>query len=189
MIRYSLVAVTFAGLLLRVVETNEEAKLNREGALALCKLTDLAKTVEKRRADKIKNKTEGFAGDIQWWLESLERWLKTLQDPAHSNDGYSKLSDADTKKVKDIYEKAKDKLKEKLPEAEQWSEEAKKHCQAVTEAAKKARGWELNDEGQNSSGLHQVLEWYCGKKGEMHKALAVRVLRSKPINQGRKGYH
>ncbi|CBH11503.1 65 kDa invariant surface glycoprotein, putative [Trypanosoma brucei gambiense DAL972] len=166
MIRYSLVAVTFAGLLLRVVETNEEAKLNREGALALCKLTDLAKTVEKRRADKIKNKTEGFAGDIQWWLESLERWLKTLQDPAHSNNGYSKLSDADTKKVKDIYEKAKDKLKEKLPEAEKWSEEAKKHCQAVTEAAKKARGWELNDDGQNSSGLHQVLEWYCGKKGE-----------------------
>ncbi|CBH11053.1 65 kDa invariant surface glycoprotein, putative [Trypanosoma brucei gambiense DAL972] len=164
MIRYSLVAVTFAGLLLRVVETNEEAKLTKDGALALCKLTDLSNTVATKRADKIKDKTEGFAGDIQWWLESLERWLQTLQDPGQSNNGYSKLSDADVKKVKDIYEKAKDKLNEQLPEAKKWGEEAKKHCQSVTEAAKKARGWGLDDDGQNSSGLHQVLEWWCGTK-------------------------
>ncbi|AAZ11258.1 65 kDa invariant surface glycoprotein, putative [Trypanosoma brucei brucei TREU927] len=166
MIRYSLVAVTFAGLLLRVVVANSNAKLNRDGALALCKLTDLAKTVGDKKADKIGRDTEGFAHGLKLWLDSLDSWLQTLQDPAHSNDGYSKLSDADTKKVKDIYEKAKDKLKEKLPEAKKWGDEAKKHCQAVTEAAKRARGWGLDDEGQNSSGLHLVLEWYCGKRGE-----------------------
>ncbi|AAZ11254.1 65 kDa invariant surface glycoprotein, putative [Trypanosoma brucei brucei TREU927] len=166
MIRCSLVAVTFAGLLLRAVEANGETKLNKEGALALCKLTDLAKTIEKRRADKIREKTQGFADDIQLWLDRLEHWLQTLENRAHSNDGYSKLSDADTKKVKDIYEKAKDKLKNKLPTAKMYGEEAKKRCQAATEAAKKARGWELDYDGQNSSGLHQLLEWYCGKKGD-----------------------
>ncbi|RHW72577.1 64 kDa invariant surface glycoprotein [Trypanosoma brucei equiperdum] len=164
MIRYSLVAVIFAGLLLRVVVASGNTKLNKEGALALCKLTDVADLVARRKADYIKDKTKGFEEELKLWLDRLEHWLQTLQDPGQSNNGYSKLSDADTKKVKDIYERAKDKLKEKLPEAEKYGEEAKKHCQSVTEAAKKARGWGLDDEGKNSSGLHQLLEWWCGTK-------------------------
>ncbi|AAZ11256.1 65 kDa invariant surface glycoprotein, putative [Trypanosoma brucei brucei TREU927] len=166
MIRYSLVAITFAGLLLRVVVANSNAKLTKDGALALCKLTDVADLVATKKADKIRKDTEGFADELKLWLDRLEHWLQTLETRAHSNNGYSKLSDADTKKVKEIYEKAKGKVSEQLPKAKEFGEEAGKRHQEVTEAAKRARGWGLDDEGQNSSGLHQLLEWYCGTKGD-----------------------
>ncbi|CBH09423.1 65 kDa invariant surface glycoprotein, putative [Trypanosoma brucei gambiense DAL972] len=165
---FAIIATRIPVLLVIGSEDNRvpgDKKLTKEGAAALCKMKHLADKVAKERSQELKDRTQNFAGYIEFELYRIDYWLEKLNGPKGRKDGYAKLSDSDIEKVKEIFNKAKDGITKQLPEAKKAGEEAEKLHTEVKKAAENARGVRLS-EGTNSSGLYRILDWYCFKEGE-----------------------
>nr|7PI6_A Chain A, kDa invariant surface glycoprotein [Trypanosoma brucei brucei TREU927]7PI6_C Chain C, kDa invariant surface glycoprotein [Trypanosoma brucei brucei TREU927] len=147
-----------------------DKNLTKEGAAALCKMKHLADKVAEKRSQELKDRTQNFAGYIEFELYRIDYWLEKLNGPKGRKDGYAKLSDSDIEKVKEIFDKAKDGIAKQLPEAKKAGEDAEKLHTEVKEAAANARGQDLDDHKQKSTGLYRVLNWYCITKEESHNA-------------------
>ncbi|CBH09425.1 65 kDa invariant surface glycoprotein, putative [Trypanosoma brucei gambiense DAL972] len=170
---FAIIATRIPVLLVIGSEDNRvpgDKKLTKEGAAALCKMKHLADKVAKERSQELKDRTQNFAGYIEFELYRIDYWLEKLNGPKGRKDGYAKLSDSDIEKVKEIFNKAKDGITKQLPEAKKAGEEAGKLHTEVKKAAENARGQDLDDDTAKSTGLYRVLNWYCITKEERHNA-------------------
>ncbi|CBH09431.1 hypothetical protein, unlikely, (fragment), partial [Trypanosoma brucei gambiense DAL972] len=108
---FAIIATRIPVLLVIGSEDNRvpgDKKLTKEEAAALCKMKHLADKVAKERSQELKDRTQNFAGYIEFELYRIDYWLEKLNGPKGRKDGYAKLSDSDIEKVKEIFNKAKD---------------------------------------------------------------------------------
>ncbi|AAZ11177.1 T. brucei spp.-specific protein [Trypanosoma brucei gambiense DAL972] len=149
-----------------------DRKLDKEGAIALCKLRDVLTNISEETTDYLVEEVQKMGESLKTDMDAINYYVKRVRSLKESGREDAKINESDSNEIDSLCKEAKAHANKKSrDQVDQTVAKIRRVSGIVKDAATKTLGDENElEDHDNADGIFKVFNWHCGgdRIGEVH---------------------